>query len=80
MGEVTIKLFASLQQYLPPGSVRRQTRVALQGETRVGDILAEWGVPRASTHLILVNGLSRSWETVIRDGDVVSVFPNVAGG
>jgi molybdopterin converting factor small subunit len=77
---VTVKLFATLGKYLPPGS-RRQAEVRLDDATATaGDALAHLGVPREEAHLIAVNGASQSWDALINDGDTVAAFPPVAGG
>lgn len=77
---VTIKLFATLQKFLPPGARGRQAQVEVAAGATVGDVLAGLGVPRSSAHLIMVNGEHRAWEAPLADGDSVTVFPPVTGG
>jgi sulfur-carrier protein len=78
MAAATVKLFALLQKHLPPG--KRQAEVELSAGDTVADVLARLGVPTNSVHLIRVNGEQAAPETVLNDGDAVSVFPPVAGG
>ena len=56
MPNITLKLFASLQQYLPPGTRGRQTPHDVPDGVTTGEVLSALGVPRESAHLIMVNG------------------------
>jgi sulfur-carrier protein len=54
---VTLKLFASLSPYLPPQAEKNSVGVeAAEGET-ISSLLDRFSVPRASRHLVLLNGL-----------------------
>ncbi|MBI3909419.1 MAG: MoaD/ThiS family protein [Armatimonadetes bacterium] len=77
---VTIKLFATLGKYLPPGSTGRAATVEASEGATVGDVLARFGVPRQAAHLIMINGMNQSWNAPLKDGDTLTVFPPVAGG
>ncbi len=81
---VTLKLFASLEGYLPPGAARNAAQVEAEpGETVLG-LLDRHNVPRGSCHLVLLNGVfqppARRGEVVLGEGDAVAVWPPVAGG
>jgi molybdopterin converting factor small subunit len=78
---IELRLFASLRKKLPPGSPRGRCQLDLaEGET-VGEMLARLDIPRARAHMILVNGHhDRNFDRRLGEGDVVSVFPPVAGG
>lgn len=76
-----LRLFASLRKHLPPGSPRGKCALELPDGTTVGVVLAQMNIPLASAHMVLVNGEhDRNFERVLADGDVLSVFPPVAGG
>jgi len=77
---VTVRLFATLGKYLPPGSRRQAEGTLAAASVTAGDALSQLGVPREEAHLIAVNGTSQSWDAPINDGDTVSAFPPVAGG
>jgi molybdopterin converting factor small subunit len=78
---IELRLFASLRKHLPPGSPRGKCTLELPDGTPVGAVLARMHIPFASAHMVLVNGEhDRDFERVLRDGDVLSVFPPVAGG
>jgi molybdopterin synthase sulfur carrier subunit len=78
---IELRLFASLRKYLPPGSPRGKCQLELPDGTTTGAVLAQMNIPHTSAHMILVNGEhDRDFDRTLRDGDVLSVFPPVAGG
>ncbi|MDX1425799.1 MAG: MoaD/ThiS family protein [Kiloniellales bacterium] len=84
MTKATIKLFASLGEYLPPGAKQNAVEVRLAEGTTVAGALADLGVPEGLCHLVLVNGIfvppGQRKSATIAEGDVLSVWPPVAGG
>ncbi len=77
---VQLKLFATLRQYLPPGSRGNSCEVEVPAGTRVSDLLARFGVPTGGSLVILVNGRDADPHRALEEGDVVSVFLAMAGG
>ncbi len=82
--KVTLKLYASLGDYLPPGTKRNQIEVDVQEQTSIRDLLERHHVPMETCHLILVNGVytapAMSHTAELKNGDVVAVWPPIAGG
>ena len=78
--EIELKLFATLRDYLPKGSSRFSCKMEVDGQTRIQDILLKLKVPDDIPKIILVNGIHGKLEQVLKEGDVLSVFPPVAGG
>ena len=82
--KVTLKLYASLGSFLPPGSKRNAIDLDVAEGASIGDVLAEHRVPRENCHLILVNGHfappATADQKVLVDGDTLAVWPPVAGG
>lgn len=83
--QVTLKLYATLASYLPAGA-RDGNQVVLEvpeGAT-INDVVAPYGLPPKLVHLVLVNGLFVPPEAranhVLQPGDVLAVWPPVAGG
>jgi sulfur carrier protein ThiS len=82
---ITFKLFATLTDYLP-AEARRSNQVTLdvaQG-TSISQIIEPFGMPPKLVHLVLVNGKyikpeDRSTTTLV-EGDVLAIWPPVAGG
>ncbi|MDI7258991.1 MAG: MoaD/ThiS family protein [Thermodesulfobacteriota bacterium] len=75
-----MKLFATLRDYLPKGSERFSCKMEIEGHTRIQDILVRLNIPEEMPKIILVNGVHGKKEQILREGDVLSVFPPVAGG
>ena len=82
--QVTLKLFANLSDYLPPGS--RDNRIDLEaGETEsVADLLRRYQVPERLVHLVLINGVylapGERPGRHLSSGDQLAVWPPIAGG
>src|SRR4030043_1061050 len=78
--EIEVKLFATLRDYLPKGSGRFSCRMEIDGHTRVQEILTKLNIPEEIPKIILINGVHGKKEQVLKEGDVLSIFPPVAGG
>lgn len=78
--EVEVKLFATLRDYLPKGSGKFSCKMEIDGQTRIRDLLERLKIPKEIPKIILVNGVHGKEDQILREGDVVSIFPPVAGG
>ena len=78
--EIEVKLFATLRDYLPKGSSRFSCKVEIDPQTRIQDILSRLKIPDELPKIILVNGIHGKKDQVLKEGDVLSIFPPVAGG
>ena len=83
--KITFKLYASLTQYLPADS-RYDNRVPLdlpEGSS-VAQVIEPFGMPEKLVHLVLVNGTyvppEERLSRVLREGDVLAIWPPIAGG
>ncbi len=82
---ITLKLFASLTDYLPPDN--RRSNIALL-EVNEGasilQIIEPFGLPIKLVHLVLVNGHYINPEDrgsrKLVEGDVLAIWPPIAGG
>lgn len=85
MTTATLKLYASLGDYLPPNAVKNTVEIKVGSESpTVADLLARYNVPMERCHLVLINGIfvppgSRASREV-GAGDTLAVWPPVAGG
>lgn len=83
--KITLKLFASLTDYLPPES-KYTNIVALDiaPDTTIGQLVEQYRLPEKLVHLVLVNGSyvapeKRPTQT-LNEGDVLAIWPPIAGG
>ena len=82
---VTIKLYANLAVHLPAQArTTNQHQIELPKQTTVLQALAPYGLPPALTKLVLVNGHyieeDNRGSHCLKDGDVLAVWPPIAGG
>ncbi len=83
--KITLKLFASLATHLPP-EARSRHRIELEVEpgTTVGEVIRRQGVPPAQCAIVLVDGvwvpLPERAARVLTEGEVLAIWPPVAGG
>ena len=82
---ITIKLYATLGDYLPL-EARRNNRLVIQvgDDTTVTDVIAPLRMPEKLVHLVLVNGhfvppAVRATRK-LAEGDVLAIWPPIAGG
>ncbi len=77
---VEIRLFATFRDFLPPGSTAFSFTRALEEGTTVEEVLTELKLPEQTPKIIILNGVHADASRVLRDGDVLSLFPPVGGG
>ena len=81
---ITLKLYAMLSDYLPPGARNNQIQVELGEGAKVGALIERYNLPPKLTHLVLINGFYVAPEarssTALREGDTVAMWPPIAGG
>ena len=82
--QVEIKLFASLRAKMGNGTGKGSMN--LEEGASLWEVLAKLEIPPELAHMTLVNGqhcpAEQKWreQKKLQDGDVVSVFPPLAGG
>ena len=78
--EIKVKLFATLRDYLPKNSDGKSCQLEIDEKTTIKQILDQFKIPEEIPKIILVNGLRGSIDQTLKEGDVLSIFPPVAGG
>ena len=78
--KVEVKLFANFREYLPPGSDKYACWLELEEGTTISQVLMKLKIPESVPMILLVNGMHSKVEDVLQLGEVLSVFPPVAGG
>ena len=83
--QIQVRLFASLRDHVP-AEARGVARLELEPGANVVDVIEHFGIEPRLAQMVLINGIQisrRLEERVARkleSGDVVSIFPPVAGG
>ncbi len=82
--KIRLRLFATLQEYLPPGSSNGEIVLELPEDATVPVALASVGVPLNLAHILFVNGRHVLRPNLashrLQDGDTLSAFPAIGGG
>ena len=83
--QITFKLFASLTDYLPPEA--RYTNIVqldVAPEASISQIIEPFGLPPKMVHRVLINGKyiepERRLTQTLVEGDVLAIWPPIAGG
>ena len=82
---ITFKLFATLTDYLPV-EARRSNIIQLNvaADSPISQIIEPFGLPPKLVHLVLVNGRyiepEKRLTTTLAEGDVLAIWPPIAGG
>ena len=82
--QINIEFYASLMQYLPSGKSRHRREIRVADGLPVNRLIEQFHIPEKMAHIVLVNGhfveADKRAERVLVEGDVVSIWPPVAGG
>ncbi len=83
--KVTFKLFAMLQDYLPP-EAKQANALALELDegANIQQVIERFGLPQKMCHLVLVDGSfvppAERAVRVLKDGETLAIWPPIAGG
>jgi sulfur carrier protein ThiS len=82
---VTLKLYATLTDYLPVAArSSNQVQLDVPPDATVESLIVPFNLPPKLAHLLLINGVfippSERARQRLRDGDVVAIWPPIAGG
>lgn len=78
--KVEVRLFATFAAFLPRDSVAGTASLELPEGTTVAALAARLGIPAAASRITLVNGEEAAPDRCLAAGDVVAMFPPLAGG
>lgn len=83
--KITFKLFATLTDYLPPDARRsNQIELDVTPDAPISQIIEPFGLPSRLVHLVLVNGKyvepEQRMTATLNEGDVLAIWPPIAGG
>ena len=83
--KITLKLFASLTDYLPPeNKYTNMLELDIAPDASIMQIITPLSLPPKMVHLVLVNGKYVAPEdrnsVTLAEGDVLAIWPPIAGG
>jgi molybdopterin synthase sulfur carrier subunit len=73
--EVEVKLFATLRK-----AHLQQERIHLEERATARELLEHLEIPPAAVAVVFVNGRHAPFDQHLREGDVIALFPPIAGG
>ena len=77
---VEVRLFATLERFLPPGSRDGVAVLDVPEGSTAGDVARRLGIPAGLDRVLLINGHEAEPGQSLAAGDVVDLFPPLAGG
>jgi sulfur carrier protein ThiS len=82
---ITFKLFATLQDYLPPEAKKTNAlTLELAETTTVDQAIKRFSLPEKLVHLVLIDGTfvppGERTGRILREGETLAIWPPVAGG
>jgi molybdopterin converting factor small subunit len=77
---VEVRLFATLARYLPDGHQAGAAILEVPDGSTVADVARTLGIPGDTSCIVLVNDADADEASALRPGDVVTLFPPLAGG
>ena len=76
---IEVRLYATLRRYVP-SAVRGVFSLEVIQECSVSELLQTIAVDLEEVHIIMINGVASTLESILHDGDRLGVFPAVGGG
>ena len=80
---IKLKLFSSLMEYLPAGSVGNTVEIPAGAPLTCNQLIERYKIPRESVQVVMLNGEylapERRDETLSPE-DTVSIWPSIQGG
>ena len=72
---IEVRFFATLRK--GRGKI---SEIPAEEVSSAGDILRRFDIPTEEVSILLINGFHSKPEDVVKDGDIISLFPPVGGG
>lgn len=76
----TLMLSTTLRKYVQNYDPHTGMQMEFDLPATVGDIIKHLGIPPHSIHIVMVNNVHGSLDTVVTDKSRVALFPAVGGG
>ena len=77
---IEVRLFATLVPYLPRDGREGAAVLEVPEGSTVRDVVRRLGIPADLERVTLLNGGDSAPDAALRPGDILTVFPPLAGG
>lgn len=78
--KITVRLFAVLTRYKPDASAGQPFEAELSPGSTIEDLLKQINIPTEEVKVVFVNNLIQPTDYHLKEGDMVGIFPPIAGG
>ena len=78
--KITIRILADHKKFLPPETKSDTIVMDISEQIYPLELFSRLGIPTDGSYVLLVNGRNIKAEQFLADGDVLFVFPAMAGG
>ena len=83
--QIEVRMFMEYRTYLPSDASEGKATVTVDDGTTVDGLLKKLGVPLEEPKILVINGVSQGAcatanNQLLKEGDVVAIFPPVGGG
>jgi sulfur carrier protein ThiS len=82
--KIQLKLFASLGAYLPVEALHNRVELDVPEGSTPAHLIQQFNIPPRLAHLVLVNGVylypEQRGQQKLVEGDVLAIWPPIAGG
>lgn len=73
-------MIANYREVLPPEAQHGVIELDVPQGTTVYDAVARFPIPLNDETVVVLNGLTVEWNTLLQEGDTVAAFSAIAGG
>jgi len=80
---LTVKLYGTLRKYRPdsaPGALHQPFTISTPENLTINDLMRSLNIVDGAVNATAVNGDAVGNDTILHDGDAVTLFPPAAGG
>ncbi len=77
---ITLKLFGGLDKYVKDYNHKKGASLRLDSNQAVSDIAKKIGIPTNRISLVLINNNTATLNCIIKNNDIIKIFPQIGGG
>lgn len=77
---ITLKLFGGLDKYVKDYNHKKGAPLRLDSNQAVSDVAKKIGIPTNRISLVLINNNAATLNCIIKNNDIIKIFPQIGGG